>query len=170
MRPNSVIRSGIVTLLLTSLAACDSATVTAPSNELSAASMDRVPVSSPTTARPQPARPVPAPTPARPVAKRPTCRPDTGLTQDQIAKIRALQEAYQLAVADDLRLIAAVEAEAREAAANGASREKIAAILAKADRAKAHVAELQQRLRQAINQVLTDDQRYCVATTPRKIS
>ena len=47
-----------------------------------------------------------------------------------------------------------VSSSAREAAAAGASREKIAAILARADEAKKHVAEATERLREAISEIL----------------
>jgi HAMP domain-containing protein len=71
-------------------------------------------------------------------------------------------------VADDLRHIAQLEADARAAVQAGAPRERVEAILAEIERLKAHVAELEQRLRQAINDVLTDEQRTCLATAARK--
>ena len=60
--------------------------------------------------------------------------------------------------------------EAREAAAAGASRERIQAILARADEAKKHVAEATARLRAAIADILNDDRVPCfVAVDPTPV-
>jgi len=90
------------------------------------------------------------------------------LTEEQIQQIRALQQAFWEAVADDIRLIHAVVKEAREAYAAGASREEIAAILARADEAKANVRQARIRLQEAIAEILTPDQRrrHCVPVPP----
>lgn len=98
------------------------------------------------------------------------CRPDEtpNLTPEQIEKIRALWAAYHAEVAPLLRYIAMIEQQAREAAANGASRERVAEIVAQADEAKRAVAKATQRLRDAINEVLSEDQRrnHCLIAVP----
>jgi Spy/CpxP family protein refolding chaperone len=89
------------------------------------------------------------------------------LTEEQIQQIRALQQAFWEAVADDIRLIHAVVKAAREAYAAGATREEIAAILARADEAKANVRQARIRLQEAIAEILTPDQRRrCVPVPP----
>jgi Spy/CpxP family protein refolding chaperone len=81
------------------------------------------------------------------------------LTDEQIQQIRALQQAFWNAVKDDIAFIRSVVQEAREALAAGATREEIAAILARADAAKARVRQAAIRLQEAIDEILTPDQR-----------
>lgn len=81
------------------------------------------------------------------------------LTDEQIQQIRALQQAFLEAIKDDLALIRAVVQAAREAAAAGATREEIAAILARADAAKLRIRQAEIRLQAAIDEILTPDQR-----------
>ena len=167
MRHNSLMRFGILMTVVSVLTACsDNATTSPDPVTESAASSDRGVSGGTTTTAGQPGRP--GATPQRPATPKPTCRPDTGLTAEQIAKIRALKAAFDEAVAPDLRQIAQLEAEARAAVQAGAPRERIEVILAEIERLKAHVSELEQRLRQAINDVLTDEQRACIATAARK--
>jgi len=98
------------------------------------------------------------------------CRPDEtpSLTPEQIEQIRALWAAYHAEVDPLLRYIAMIEQQAREAKANGASAERVAEILAQADEAKRAVAKATQRLRDAINEILSEDQRrnHCVIAVP----
>ena len=94
-------------------------------------------------------------------AQRRSCRADNELTEREIAQIRALYNAYLDAIAPDLRVIDAVNQEARAAAQAGASREKIAAILARADEAKKNVEQATRRLRAAIATILRDDRLPC---------
>ena len=150
MRIDFTKRPLILAVLATGIAACDNSLTQPRGLDTSSAASDRTP------ARPQPTRPQTPDT-----ATRRRCRADNELTEREIAEIRALYNAYQEEIADDLRLIAKVEQEAREAAAAGASREKIAAILARADEAKKHVAEATARLRAAISEILHDDEPPC---------
>lgn len=150
MRIDFVSRPLVLAALTAGLVACDNSLTQPSGAEPGTPAADRSP------ARPQPTRPV------RPdTAKRHPCRGDNELTEEQIAAIRALSNAYQEEIADDLRLIAHVEEQAREAAAAGASRDRIAAILAQADEAKRNVAEATQRLRDAITDILHDDRVPC---------
>jgi hypothetical protein len=80
------------------------------------------------------------------------------LTDEQIAKIRALQQAFWEAVKDDIALIRSVVQEVRQVLAAGATREEIAAI-ARADAAKARVRQAEIRLQAAIDEILSPDQR-----------
>lgn len=99
---------------------------------------------------------------------RPICRPgDLRLTEGQIAQIRALQQAFLAAIHDDLAVIKAVVQEAREAAQNGATREEIHAILARADQARENIRQAELRLRQAILDILTPEQRTRRCPLPR---
>src|SRR5262245_3972136 len=125
MQLESLKRGLVVAALAVGVVACDNS-LTDPSRlaEDSLAAADRRPVSV---------------TPKTPERRR--CRADNELSQEQIAKIRALYNAYQEEIADDLRLIAKVAQEAREAVAAGASREEIRQILSRADEAKEHIAE-----------------------------
>jgi Spy/CpxP family protein refolding chaperone len=89
------------------------------------------------------------------------CRDDDRprLTEEQIAQIRALHQAFQEAMADEIAAIKAAHQAARLAHQNGASREEIAAILAEVADEIAALRHAEHRLREAIQDVLTDDQR-----------
>lgn len=156
MSRNLITRSISATFLAVAMAACDSSAGAPLGPELSADASRGVTV----------ARGGVTPT----VDGVRVCRPGElpGLTEAQIEAIRALYAAFYKDVADDLRFIASVEQAAREAAAAGASAEEIAQILARANEAKRHVAEAEARLRQAIDDVLNNDQRrrHCVAPEP----
>lgn len=156
MSRNWIARSISTTLLALGLAACDRAAGTPLAPQLSAddsrvASVAHGGISTPTT-----------------VDGVRVCRPSElpGLTEAQIEAIRALYAAFNAEVAEDLRIIHAVEQAAREAAAAGASAEEVAQILARADLAKREVAEAEKRLREAIDAILDADQRrrHCVAS------
>lgn len=86
------------------------------------------------------------------------------LTEDQIAKIRALKQAFAEAVADELAAIKAAHEEARSAKQAGASAEEIRAILAGVQDEMKAVREAEQRLEDAIQALLTPEQRarWCV--------
>jgi Spy/CpxP family protein refolding chaperone len=86
------------------------------------------------------------------------------LTEEQIAKIRALKEAFQESVADEMAAIKAAHQEAREAHQAGASAEEIRAILATVKDEMEAVRQAEQRLMDAIQDVLTPDQRarWCI--------
>ena len=155
MRLDFTKRPLILAVLATGIAACDNSLTQPRGLDVSNAASDRAP------ARPQPTRPQPTRPQTPDTATRHRCRADNELTEREIAEIRALYNAYQDEIADDLRLIAKVEQEAREAAAAGASRDKVAAILARADEAKKHVAEATERLRAAISEILHDDEPPC---------
>ena len=81
------------------------------------------------------------------------------LTDEQIHKIRELQQAFMLVVKDDIALIRRVTEAAHQAAQNGASRERVAEILHEADAAKLRVREAESRLQAAIDEILTPEQR-----------
>ena len=81
------------------------------------------------------------------------------LSDAQVQQIRALQAAFIEEVKADLALIKQVVADARVAAQAGATREEIAEILHQADAARARVREAERRLQQAIDAVLTPEQR-----------
>jgi len=89
------------------------------------------------------------------------CGPDgpPPLTEAQLQQIRALQAAFVEAVKPDLALIRQVVQQAHQAAQAGATREEIAAILHQADAARARVHEAELRLHQAIDAILTPEQR-----------
>jgi Spy/CpxP family protein refolding chaperone len=86
------------------------------------------------------------------------------LTEEQIAKIRALKEAFQEAIADEMAAIKAAHQEAREAHQAGASAEEIRAILASVKDEMEAVRQAEQRLMDAILDVLTPEQRarWCI--------
>lgn len=81
------------------------------------------------------------------------------LTQDQIEKIRALKAAFEASIKDELEVIRKVHEEAKTARASGASQEQIKRILAKAKDALEAIHKAELRLKQAINAVLTEEQR-----------
>lgn len=81
------------------------------------------------------------------------------LTEEQIAEIRALQQAFQESIADELAAIKAAHQEARAAHQAGASREEIRAILASVQDELDAIREAERRLMQAILDVLTPEQR-----------
>jgi Spy/CpxP family protein refolding chaperone len=88
------------------------------------------------------------------------CRDDgPRLTERQIQQIRALKEAFAEAIKDELEIIKAALAEARAARAAGASDAEIRRILAKAEAAMKAVHEAELRLKAAINDLLTDEQK-----------
>ncbi|HEX6314486.1 MAG TPA: Spy/CpxP family protein refolding chaperone [Gemmatimonadaceae bacterium] len=86
------------------------------------------------------------------------------LTEEQIAQIRALKQAFAEAVKDELAAIKAAHQEAREAKAAGASAEEIRAILASVKDELEAVRRAEHRLEQAILDVLTPAQRarWCI--------
>jgi Spy/CpxP family protein refolding chaperone len=86
------------------------------------------------------------------------------LTEEQIAEIRALKQAFAEAVKDELAAIKAAHEEAREAKAAGASPEEIRAILASVKDEMEAVRQAEHRLEQAILDVLTPEQRarWCI--------
>jgi Spy/CpxP family protein refolding chaperone len=86
------------------------------------------------------------------------------LTEEQVAKIRALKQAFVEAVADDLAAIKAAHQDARAAKQAGASAEEIRAILEAVKDEMAAVRQAEARLMDAILEVLTPDQRrrWCV--------
>jgi hypothetical protein len=88
------------------------------------------------------------------------------LTPEQVEEIRALQAAFEAESAEIIRQIQAIVAEARAAAAAGASREEVQAILERADHLRRELAALEQRLRQAIADILNQDQRRHPCVTP----
>ena len=81
------------------------------------------------------------------------------LSDAQIQQIRALQAAFVEAVRADLALIKQTVEAAHAAAQAGATREEIAAILHQADAARARVRAAELRLHEAIDAVLTPEQR-----------
>jgi len=86
------------------------------------------------------------------------------LTEEQIAQIRALKQAFHEAVADEMAAIKAAHQEARAAHEAGASAEEIRAILATVQDEMAAVRQAEQRLMDAIQDVLTPEQRarWCI--------
>jgi len=86
------------------------------------------------------------------------------LTEAQIAQIRALKQAFAEAVADELAAIKAAHQEARAAKEAGASAEEIRAILASVKDEMEAVRQAEQRLQDAIMDVLTPEQRakWCI--------
>ena len=81
------------------------------------------------------------------------------LTEAQIAQIRSLMQAFQEAISDEMAAIKAAHQEARAAKAAGASAEEIRAILATVQDELEAVRMAEQRLENAILEVLTPDQR-----------
>ena len=86
------------------------------------------------------------------------------LTEEQIAQIRALQQAFKEATADEMAAIKAAHEAAREAHQAGASAEEIRAILAGVKDEMEAVRQAEQRLMDAIQEVLTPEQRerWCI--------
>jgi hypothetical protein len=98
----------------------------------------------------------------RPRVCRPGERPD--LTEEQIAQIRALQQAFHEAMADEIAAIKAAHEAARAAHQAGATREEIAAILATVQDEIAELRAAEAQLWEDIQAVLTDEQRedWCI--------
>jgi Spy/CpxP family protein refolding chaperone len=86
------------------------------------------------------------------------------LTDEQIAKIRALKQAFQEAMADEIAAIQDAHKKAREAKQAGASAEEIRAILASVKDEMEALRAAEKRLEQAILDVLTPEQRarWCI--------
>jgi Spy/CpxP family protein refolding chaperone len=86
------------------------------------------------------------------------------LTDEQIAQIRALRQAFVAAMADELAAIKAAHQAAREAHQAGASAEEIRAILESVKDELQAVRQAEIRLMQAINDILTPEQReeWCI--------
>lgn len=86
------------------------------------------------------------------------------LTDEQIAKIRSLKQAFQESIQDELAAIKEAHQKAREAKAAGASAEEIRAILATVKDEMEAIREAEKRLEQAILDVLTPEQRarWCI--------
>lgn len=86
------------------------------------------------------------------------------LTDEQIAKIRSLKQAFQEAIADEIAAIKAAQQEARAAKQAGASAEEIRAILATVKDEMEAVRQAEVRLMNAIQDVLTPEQRakWCI--------
>jgi Spy/CpxP family protein refolding chaperone len=86
------------------------------------------------------------------------------LTDEQVAEIRALKQAFVEAVADELAAIKAAHQEARAAKQAGASAEEIRAILASVKDELEAVRQAEARLMSAILDVLTPEQRrrWCI--------
>ena len=86
------------------------------------------------------------------------------LTEAQIAQIRALKQAFAESVADELAAIKAAHQEVRAAKQAGASAEEIRAILEGVKDEMEAVRQAEQRLHDAIMEVLTPEQRanWCV--------
>ncbi|HEX6053784.1 MAG TPA: Spy/CpxP family protein refolding chaperone [Gemmatimonadaceae bacterium] len=81
------------------------------------------------------------------------------LTEEQVAKIRALQERFMAAVQGDLALIRSIVADAKAARAAGKSRQEVARILAQAAEPQRRVREAERALHEAILALLTPEQR-----------
>lgn len=98
----------------------------------------------------------------RPKVCRPGERPQ--LTPEQVAQIRALQQAFHDAMADEMAAIKAAHEAARAAKQAGATREEIAAILAEVQDELAALREAEKKLMEDIQAVLTPEQRaaWCV--------
>ena len=86
------------------------------------------------------------------------------LTDEQIAKIRALQHAVQESIQDELAALQEAHQKAREAKAAGARAEEIRAILATVKDEMEAIRQAELRLEQAILDVLTPEQRarWCI--------
>jgi Spy/CpxP family protein refolding chaperone len=86
------------------------------------------------------------------------------LTEAQIAQIRALKGAFAAAVADELAAIKAAHEDARAAKQAGASADEIRAILATVQDEMQAVREAEKRLHDAIQELLTPEQRarWCI--------
>jgi Spy/CpxP family protein refolding chaperone len=81
------------------------------------------------------------------------------LTDEQVKQIRALQDQFYASVKADLELIRSIGEEAKKARAAGKSREEVAAILAKANEPARRVADAERKLQDAINALLTAEQK-----------
>lgn len=81
------------------------------------------------------------------------------LSDAQIQQIRALQHRFMEAVKDDMALIKRVVEAAHQALRSGAARAEIERILHQADAARERVHDAEMRLQQAIDAVLTPEQR-----------
>jgi Spy/CpxP family protein refolding chaperone len=86
------------------------------------------------------------------------------LSEEQIAQIRALKQAFTEAVADELAAIKAAHQEARAAKQAGATPEQIRAILESVKDEMEAIRQAEIRLHDAIMEVLTPDQRarWCI--------
>ncbi len=86
------------------------------------------------------------------------------LTDEQVAQIRALKQAFQESIADELAAIKAAHQEARAAKQAGASEEEIRAILEEVKDEMQAVREAEKKLMEDILAVLTPEQRaaWCV--------
>jgi len=86
------------------------------------------------------------------------------LTEEQIAQIRALQQAFKDDMADEIAAIKAAHEAARAAHAAGATREEIAAILAGVQDELAALRAAERKLMEDIDAILTPEQReaWCV--------
>ncbi len=86
------------------------------------------------------------------------------LTEEQVDKIRALKQAFQVAMADEIAAIQEAHKKAREAKQAGASAEEIRAILASVQDEMEALRTAERRLEQAILDVLTPEQRarWCI--------
>lgn len=86
------------------------------------------------------------------------------LTEDQVARIRALKAAFQAAIADDLALVKQIHESARTAKQNGASAEEVRAILATAQAILDRIKAAERQLMADIDALLTPEQRerWCV--------
>lgn len=98
------------------------------------------------------------------------CGPDgpPRLTDEQKQQIRALQEQFMNQVKDDLAEIRRVVEAAHQALQSGASRERVQEILHQADAARERVRAAERALQQAIDAVLTPEQRAgkCLPARP----
>ncbi|MGQ0647281.1 MAG: Spy/CpxP family protein refolding chaperone [Gemmatimonadaceae bacterium] len=81
------------------------------------------------------------------------------LSEEQIKKIRELKDAFLASIKDEMEIIRKVHQEAKDARAAGKSAEEIKRILAKAAAAVEEVRKAELRLKEAINAVLTPEQR-----------
>jgi Spy/CpxP family protein refolding chaperone len=90
------------------------------------------------------------------------------LTDVQIQQIRELQQAFMASVKDLVAQIEHVVQLARQAAQAGASRSEVEQILHQADAARAQLQEAEHRLQDAIDAILTPEQRAnrCEAPKP----
>ncbi|HEX9563395.1 MAG TPA: Spy/CpxP family protein refolding chaperone [Gemmatimonadaceae bacterium] len=98
----------------------------------------------------------------RPKICRPGERPQ--LTDEQIAQIRALQQAFQAEMADEIAAIKAAHEAARAAHQAGATREEIHEILSEVQDELAALRAAEKQLMDDIQEILTPEQRegWCV--------
>ncbi|MCC6316433.1 MAG: Spy/CpxP family protein refolding chaperone [Gemmatimonadaceae bacterium] len=93
-------------------------------------------------------------------SRRPTvCRDSVRLTEAQVKAIRELKVAFEASIKEHIATIKAVHEEARAARAAGKSAEEIRRILARAEPAMQAIRAAELRLKQAINDILTPEQR-----------